>query len=702
MAGSRGGSGAMGGINLANDPKEKIKGEHSAESIVLRDFGGVNLQSPREAIGDNEFAWLEEVIPVGPGNLSVIAGPSTAYVTVAGESGAPTLSLDFKNAGVDYTLAIWSNSGNAWIGQTTIGATWAKIATGKYTSGQTAATPWSNTGVLIVDPVAGYYDYGVTAAGVFTNLSGLLYSPAVSNTNLGQLSGGTVPSLRIFDSTGTGGSIGASASAVSVTVAAGGTGYSIGDRLTATGGTLTTATQAVFAQQNQPLILTVTAVTGGAISGISITSTGYYQAAPGNAVAVTGGTGSGATFTVSWQVGNPFLIASGSGYSAPIVQAFIGAAWVTYSMTIATTGTATGTSIAVYANRVWVGLKRTVTYTDVGSYYSLANSGGSFTINDSYLNNNITALFAANNYLYIFGDDSVDILNNVTVSSAGIAQFSRINASASIGCSQQTSIFAYLRTIAFANASGFYIMSGATPEKISDKIDGLVSAINFSSTIYGCPVMVNNILCAGFLVNFNDSFVRGTQATPVARRMLVFLFRGRWWFTNQQVGSTQLGCTFSFPVNGLVSAFGWAGNSMYALISASNPNTWTVKTKLWDARTPILDKQGLIAGVGAVLNGSSTTTGISATIDTEFSSQPSTLGVSLQHVAWVNNSNATVGWTNSSSAIVNWTLSNLGYQLFTSPANNGGGKYMGLTLTGTANLNQIRLIGIELEKTRRW
>jgi hypothetical protein len=703
MATRGGQQGSGGGINFSADPKDKQRGERSAESVILRDFGGVNLQSPREAIQDNEFYWLEEMIPIAAGNLSLISGPGAVLQTIAGETGAPSLSINFSVSSIDYILAIWSNSGNAWVGPANSIGVWVKIASGKFTSGQTAATAWSNLGVLIVDVTAGYYDYNITTASTLTNLSGLLYGPAVSNTNLGQLSGGTVPSLRISDANGSGGSIGASASVVSVVVAGGGTGYSVGDRLTATGGTLTTASQAPAAQQNQPLIITVTAVSAGVITGISITSPGYYQIAPSNPVSVTGGTGTTATFTCSWQVNNPYLIATGSLYTAPIVQAFITGSWVTYSMTIFTSGTLLGSAIAVYANRVWIAVNRTVTFTDVGSYFSLANSGSSFTINDAYLHNNITALYAANNYLYIFGDDSVDILSNVTVVS-GVAQFSRINASASIGCRQPLSIFPYLRTIAFANNSGFYIMSGATPEKISDKLDGLITSTNFTTKIWGFPVMVQNILCAAFLINFKDTISQGTPSNPITRNMLVVVFRGRWWFTSQTASGNQLGAAIAIPVSGQLTGFGWANNALYQLMSATNPNTWTVMTKLWDFQAPILDKQALIAGVGAVLTGNNIiTTGIAATIDTEYDTTSSTLGANFQIVQWNNNSNARVTWINYASVNVNWVnLYTNGYQLFTSSANQGGGKYLGMTLTGTNNVAQIRMIGIEGERTRRW
>jgi hypothetical protein len=689
-----------GGVGLSADPKSKQRGEQSAESIVLRQFGGVNLQSPREDIGDDEFAWLEELIPIAPGNLALSPGPGTAIITIAGESGTPSYVLPFNVSGTDYVLAIWANSGNAWIGPAATGVGWAKIASALYTSGKTAAAQWNNLGIVIVDPVVGMRDWNITAANTLTNLSGQLYGIAVSAQSTTQLNGSVLPSLRVSDPTGVGGTIGASLSIVSVTVTAGGSGYAVGDVLQFTGGTLTTSSAAPALQQNQPTVLNVTGVDGtGKITGISIASVGYYQTVPGNPVSVTGGSGTLATFTANWAVAHPYIITAGNGYTAPVVQAFIGAVWVAYAMTISTSGTLLGTSVAVYAGRVWVAIGRTVQFTDAGSYSSFANSGSAFTIDDAYLHSGITALFAANNYLYIFGDDSVDILSNVQVVN-GIAQFSRINASASIGTTQPLSIFPYLRTIAFANNSGFYIMSGATPEKVSDKLDDLMAATNFTAKIYGAQVMVRNILCGAFLINFTDSF---TQTPAVARSVLVVLLRGKWWFTSQvTTNGGQLGALAAVPVAGLSSLYGWSGPTFYPLLSlAANANSWLLKTKLWGAQAPMLDKSGIFAGIGAVLGGAGTV-GFDVYVETEKSSVLSTLGQAPVFVQWTSNGGVPVAWVNNFNATVLWSLAPAGYQLFTAQANNGGGKYIGLRATGNNNTTQIRLLALEIERTRRW
>lgn len=88
------------------------------------------------------------------------------------------------------------------------------------------------------------------------------------------------------------------------TVSNGGTGYTVGNVLTMVGGTFTTAATC-----------TVSAVSGGVITAVTATSTGTYTAAPTNPASVTGGSGTGATFTLSFGILSTFTITNaGSGY----------------------------------------------------------------------------------------------------------------------------------------------------------------------------------------------------------------------------------------------------------------------------------------------------------------------------------------------------------------------------------------------------
>jgi len=77
-----------------------------------------------------------------------------------------------------------------------------------------------------------------------------------------------------------------SGSVSTATVSAGGTGYTVGDVLTIVGGTKATAAT-----------LTVATLSGSAVATVTVSNVGNYWTFPTEPASVTGGTGSGATFT---------------------------------------------------------------------------------------------------------------------------------------------------------------------------------------------------------------------------------------------------------------------------------------------------------------------------------------------------------------------------------------------------------------------
>jgi hypothetical protein len=89
------------------------------------------------------------------------------------------------------------------------------------------------------------------------------------------------------------------------TVVGGGTGYTLNDVLTIVGGT----------RPGGAATLTVTGVSAGVITSVSVSAAANYSVAPTNPASVTGGTGTGATFTLAWGLSTSFTITNaGSGY----------------------------------------------------------------------------------------------------------------------------------------------------------------------------------------------------------------------------------------------------------------------------------------------------------------------------------------------------------------------------------------------------
>ncbi|EDU4962240.1 SGNH/GDSL hydrolase family protein [Salmonella enterica subsp. enterica serovar Saintpaul] len=89
------------------------------------------------------------------------------------------------------------------------------------------------------------------------------------------------------------------------TITGAGTGYAVGDNLTPAGGNFAV-----------PGRIRVTGVDGaGAITGAAVQQPGVYTDKPTNPVATTGGSGSGASFTVSWNAGVASSVYNGKTWS---------------------------------------------------------------------------------------------------------------------------------------------------------------------------------------------------------------------------------------------------------------------------------------------------------------------------------------------------------------------------------------------------
>lgn len=628
--------------------------------FILREFEGMNTLDAREAINDDEFYWCEGAIPLAPGRLIPVNLPSGVLVSI-GETGAPTYTCSFV-VDATYVFAVWKNSGNAWIVDLATNVA-TNIANGLFTSGATSATAYNNQGLLIVD-ASGYYDWNITAPNTLTPQNNTVASATLISPQA--LAGGAT--LRQFlDVSGTGASFQTVYEVSAVIINASGSGYVVGETLQLTDGSPTTVATLV--------VTTIGA--GGSVTGINITDPGSYPGptsltpvavGPTGNTAQPSGSGTGVTFKVTILPTAVNVLTNGSGYMIGddgADQFNPGSGYTSINVfTIMPSGVISGVGIATYDGRVWIAAGRAVFYTDVDSYNNFGGTGGSFTITDSYLHLNITALFAANNYLYIFGDTSIDVLSNVTVAN-GLTSFSRINITASVGTSIPTSIFAYYRGIIFYHPSGFYLLSGATPERISEKISGLVQEILPGSLpnngVYCCQVIVQGELCAAAVFTFTDIFTQnGTVRTIVA-----LFFRGRWWVAS--MGSLAITSMVTRIIATGQAGYFWAGNSLYQAFSATaNISPWLVKTKFYDGGVPLREKQSINIAVAGVMDGSASL--VTCTVDTE-------LGVSGPITLDPMSSSAT-------------------YKLLPKTGNEGASQYLGLTVSGPPAMSRIALIAL--------
>jgi hypothetical protein len=169
---------------------------------------------------------------------------------------------------------------------------------------------WMKDGLPIYGPYG--YDGGGTGATATASRTANSISSVTVNTRGSYFA---TPAVTFTGGGGSGAAAAANLRAVTAVIAsssnssAGGTGYKVGDTLTVVGGTSTvTAT------------LTVASITGAGSSGpiatLNVTQAGSYSVVPPNYTSVTGGSGTGAVPTVTWEVDTITMTNAGSGYTS--------------------------------------------------------------------------------------------------------------------------------------------------------------------------------------------------------------------------------------------------------------------------------------------------------------------------------------------------------------------------------------------------
>ena len=411
---------------------------------------------------------------------------------------------------------------------------------------------------------------------------------------------------------------------VSVLVTAGGTGYTNASNLTVTiagGGGANAAAQGIVA--------------GGIVTQVVMTNVGSgYTNSSNITVTIAGGGGTNATARAIIN-------------TEPVV------------------------GIQSFSGRVWIANGRTVTYSAAGSYNDFISvSAGQATLTDATLHGNITQLLSANNFLYIFGDDSINVFSDVRVTNAGTTLFTNTNVSASVGTKLQYAIYPYFRSVLFMNDYGIYALVGSTTTKVSDSLDGIFPSIDFTSPVYAGQVLLNNILCAAF----NFRYTGGLGTSSSSRYIQAIFFEKKWFFTS---AGNDLAYIASAPLGGRINLYGSNGNSCVRLYADStSPINSYIQTSLNPMKDPIRTKQALKVGIEATLSNAAQLT---VTVDSETgSSTPVLLG---ELVSWINNLSNVISWTNNSSAVISW-YGGGGYTLYKTDAKQWG-KYLGMTVTST-------------------
>jgi hypothetical protein len=640
---------------------------------VVKNFKGINTKANRTAIDKDEFAWLENAMPVGYANLKIVPTYTTANVTFANTVTTLT-SCNINNA--DYALGFSQNGRAEYVN--VLDYSKGNVATtGTFSSSGINVTQWKSERILIGDPNNGVYTWDGT------NLVSIGSVGSVVITNGGS-NYANVPAVVISAPNETGG-VQAEAQAsvlanvvTAITVTEAGSGYTSPPTVTISGGGGTNATAIASLSTFKKGTVSVLITNGGS---------GYTNAA-NTVVTISGGGGTAAAGTAviaGGQITRVVMTNPGTNYtnnSNITVTITGGGGSNATAKAVILTDPISG--IQTFSGRTWVSQGRTVSYSAAGSYSDFTSvSAGALTLTDSTLHSNIVQLLSANNFLYIFGEDSINVFSDVRVTNVGTTIFTNTNVSASVGTRLPYGLFPYFRSVLFMNEYGVYALVGSTTSKISDPLDGVFPDIDFTTAkITAGQVLLNNILCAAFNIRYNDS---GTY-----RYVQAVFFDKKWFFTNQNTATKLI---TSIPTGGKINMYGTTGTDLLYLYSnTASIVPSIVQTALMPMTDPIRTKQALKIGIEATISGEGE---LLTTIDSEAgSSPPYNLG---NYVVWLNNFGNAIPWTNNSSAVIQW-LGGTGYVLYKTDAQQWG-KYLGMTVT--SNSTAMVINGFEYEHELR-
>jgi len=622
----------MGGGGRQSGPPPKVK------TAVFREWRSLNLTDWRGSIDDNDLSWEENAITIGKGFIQILRAPGPPLATIG--AGIDTIwGFTLKTPGA--ILMTVNTDGSMSQIQVPSGTVTPVAPAGTFSSGHgTHLSVWRNEDVLIIDPVKGYFWWDGTALG-------------------GNVISGVSVIAHVAPDMG-------------VRVLAGSVNF-------------WNVTNPLAVVQTD-LVVAAADPTNPRIDLITVDNTGTPQ--------IT--TGTPAVKPVA-----PAPPASGGFQNIVLATVFVAAGAATI-ITVNITDlraftTLTGDSIAVFEGRVFIATGRVLTFSAPGSFidFTVPNGGGFATITDEAFEGDIVALVSALEQLWIVGHGAIDALSNVTAAGNPpnvVTSFSITNILTNVGTNAPHSVLGYFRALALLAPFGIYALSGVTPQKLSDKIDGLFPDLILDDSNSACVAVVENLLCVFFRAVYT-----GTQAFsgPAPLPMLIGFVQGKLFMAVQGLA---LSWITNVIVGGITQGWGTDGATVYQLFGADaeTPNTYKVQTKLFDFGAPTTEKAAMKLGyefqAPRIINPT-------VTIDSEASSLRVPLKTSNQITRIVNNVGVRMRLLNNNGDPL--TILTQGIILAKEQATLFG-HYLGSTITGTDPPYRIQAIEMEYAPTREW
>jgi len=229
-------------------------------------------------------------------------------------------------------------------------------------------------------------------------------------------------------------------------------------------------------------------------------------------------------------------------------------------------------TMEVYHARVFVAGKDVISFSapQNGADFSTTGGGGSFGYFGNKLVYSYMDLHAAAGYLFVFGDSSTDIINNIQTSSPNPAtgaqattNFNYENLDPQVGHRFPRPVGTWGRFMTMWNGAGLWLMEGGDAQNIGQKTTNIFNTLDTSLYL---PTMAPAHMFGFRVMLFNGRF---TDVFGVTRNLLL-MWHGptregqRWSIASQNLELTHIG---SYEQDSVITPYGTDGTSLYQLFA---------------------------------------------------------------------------------------------------------------------------------------
>jgi hypothetical protein len=236
-------------------------------------------------------------------------------------------------------------------------------------------------------------------------------------------------------------------------------------------------------------------------------------------------------------------------------------------------------TMEVFEERMFVAGKDVISFSapSNGADFSTTDGGGSIGYFGDKLVYSYMDLASSSGYLFVFGDSSTDIINNVQLFGSGtsidpyVTNFNYSNVDPQVGQRFPRPVGRWGRYMIMYNGAGIFLMQGGEALEIGQKVTGTWNSLDTSNFL---PTFAPATMFGMRVVLCNGSFV---DAYGIRRSLMLMwhpapgtgqIQQPFWSVASQNLELTQIG---SYEQDSIIRPYGTDGNSLYELFARPDP-----------------------------------------------------------------------------------------------------------------------------------